>query len=231
MTVSFQKVSRYRLYQDVVSQLVEHIRAGQIQPGERFPSERELERQMGVSRGILREAFRVLEARGIIESRPGGGRFLRQLNGQNLFDLESGFVRLERAVLLDICEARQIIEVRAAQLAAERGKVEEIEHIKRVIDEFFRTQFDQGEQMDRDLDFHVAVARASGNLVIWELVRVLVGILREHRQQMHLPRAEWAAMCRQHYDVYEAIRAREGREAARRMAEHLERLRKVLEET
>lgn len=229
--MSFQKVSRYRLYQDVVSQLVEHIRAGQIQPGERFPSERELERQMGVSRGILREAFRVLEARGIIESRPGGGRFLRQLNGQNLFDLESGFVRLERAVLLDICEARQIIEVRAAQLAAERGKVEEIEHIKRVIDEFFRTQFDQGEQMDRDLDFHVAVARASGNLVIWELVRVLVGILREHRQQMHLPRVEWAAMCRQHYDVYEAIRAREGREAARRMAEHLERLRKVLEET
>lgn len=229
--MSFQKVSRYRLYQDVVSQLVEHIRAGRIQPGQRFPSERELERQMGVSRGILREAFRVLEARGIIESRPGGGRFLRQLNGQNLFDLESGFVRLERAVLLDICEARQIIEVRAAQLAAERGKVEEIEHIKRVIDEFFRTQFDQGEQMDRDLDFHVAVARASGNLVIWELVRVLVGILREHRQQMHLPRAEWAAMCRQHYDVYEAIRAREGREAARRMAEHLERLRKVLEET
>ncbi|MDI6893591.1 MAG: FadR/GntR family transcriptional regulator [Bacillota bacterium] len=228
--MSFQKVSRYRLYQDVVGQLVEHIRSGQIGPGQRFPSERELERQMGVSRGILREAFRVLEARGIIESRPGGGRFLKQLDGQNLFDLEAGFVRLERAVLLDICEARQIIEVRAAQLAAERGGDEGIEHIGRVIDEFFRTQFDLGEQMDRDLDFHVAVARATGNLVIWELVRVLVGILREHRQQMHLPREEWRTMCHQHCHVFEALRARDGPEAARRMAEHLERLRRVLED-
>jgi len=229
--MSFQKVSRYRLYQDVVGQLVEHIRSGRIRPGERFPSERELERQMGVSRGILREAFRVLEVRGIIESRPGGGRFLRQLDGQSLFDLEAGFVRLEKAVLLDICEARQIIEVRAAQLAAERGKDEEISHIGRVINDFFSTQFDLGEQMDRDLDFHVAVARSTGNLVIWELVRVLVGILREHRQQMHLPREEWATMCRQHCHIYEAIRGRDGPEAARRMAEHLDRLRKALQES
>lgn len=228
--MSFQKVNRYRLYQDVVGQLVEHIRTGRILPGERFPSERELERQMGVSRGILREAFRVLEARGIIESRPGGGRFLKQLNGQNLFDLEAGFVRLEKAVLLDICEARQIIEVRAAQLAAERGKEEDIDQIRRVIEDFFHTQFDLGEQMDRDLDFHVAVARSTGNMVIWELVRVLVGILREHRQQMHLPQDQWAALCSHHYEIYEAIRARDGREAARRMAEHLDRLRKVLEQ-
>jgi len=81
--VSFRKVSRYRLYQDVVGQLVEHIRSGRILPGERFPSERELERQMGVSRGILREAFRVLEAGGIVESQPGGGRFLKQLDGRS----------------------------------------------------------------------------------------------------------------------------------------------------
>ena len=228
--MSFQKVNRYRLYQDVVGQLVEHIRTGRILPGERFPSERELERQMGVSRGILREAFRVLEARGIIESRPGGGRFLKQLDGQNLFDLEAGFVRLEKAVLLDICEARQVIEVRAAQLAAERGKDEDIDQIRRVIDDFFDTQFDLGEQLDRDLDFHVAVARSTGNLVIWELVRMLVGILREHRQQMHLPREHWASLCAHHYEIYEAIRARDGHEAARRMAEHLDRLRKVLEQ-
>lgn len=228
--MSFQKVNRYRLYQDVVGQLVEHIRTGRIRPGERFPSERDLERQMGVSRGILREAFRVLEARGIIESRPGGGRFLRQVDGQNLFDLEAGFVKLEKGVLLAICEARQIIEVRAAQLAAERGNEEDIASIGRVIEDFFSTQFDLGEQMDRDLDFHVAVARSSGNPVLWELVRVLVGILREHRQQMHLPRDRWATMCRQHCHIYEAIRGRDGPEAARRMAEHLDQLRRVLQD-
>ena len=49
---------------------------------------------MGVSRGILREAFRVLEMRGIIESRPGGGRFLRPLDNQSLYDLEAGLVKL-----------------------------------------------------------------------------------------------------------------------------------------
>jgi GntR family transcriptional repressor for pyruvate dehydrogenase complex len=202
-----------------------------MRPGERFPSERELERQMGVSRGILREAFRVLEARGIVESRPGAGRFLKQLDGRNLFDLEAGFFRLEKAVLLDVCEARQIIEVRAAQLAAERGKDEDIARIGRVVDDFFRAELGpREEQLDRDLDFHVAVARCSGNLVIRELVRVLVGILREHRQQMHLPRDQWAALCSHHYEIYEAIRARDGLEAARRMAEHLVHLREVLEQ-
>ena len=83
--------------------------------------------------------------------------------------------------------------------------------------------------MDRELDFHVAVARCSGNLVTRELV--LVGIFREHRQQLHLPRDQWSTLCTHHcYEIYEAIRARDGLEAARRMAEHLVRLREVLEQ-
>ncbi|HHY94622.1 MAG TPA: FadR family transcriptional regulator [Firmicutes bacterium] len=227
--MSFQRVNRYRLYQDVVSQLIDHIRTAQIQPGQRFPSERELERQMGVSRGILREAFRVLEARGIIESRPGGGRFLRPLDGQNLFDADAGFLKLERAVLLDIWEARQILEVRAAQLAAERATPADIAVIEQVVEEFFQSQFELGEQLDRDLDFHAAVARATGNFVIHELVKLQVNILRQHRQQMHLPKSEWAAMCKEHFHILEAIRNRDGQEAARRMEKHLLRLRSNLE--
>jgi len=227
--MSFKKVSRYRLYQSVVGQLVEHIKSGQIHPGGRFPSERDLERDMGVSRGILREAFRVLEARGIIESRPGGGRFLRLLDSQSLYDLEAGFVKLEKAVLLDICDARRIIEVKTAELAADRGSSEDTASIKRAIDDFFGNGFNLERQLDQDLDFHVAVAYATGNRVLWELVRMLVAVLRAHRQQMHLPHDCWIALCHQHEDIYEAVEERNGPKAAKRMADHLDELRRALE--
>jgi len=184
---------------------------------------------MGVSRGILREAFRVLEMRGIIESRPGGGRFLRPLDNQSLYDLEAGLVKLEKAVLLDICDARRILEIRTAELAAERGSSADVAAIKKVMDDFFAAEFELGRQMDQDLDFHVAVARATGNLVLWELVRVLVAILRAHRQQMHLEPDRWSAMCYQHREIYAAIAERDGRRAAELMAEHLDGLRRALE--
>jgi DNA-binding FadR family transcriptional regulator len=130
-----------------------------------------------------------------------------------------------------VAEARQIIEARAAELAAEQERHEDIAQIRRVVDDFFRIQFDPCEQqLDRDLDFHVAVAGSQRKRGDLGAGAVLVGILREHWQQIHLPRDQWAALCSHHYEIYEAIRTRDGRAAAQRMAEHLERLRKVLEQ-
>ncbi|MCL5038942.1 MAG: GntR family transcriptional regulator, partial [Firmicutes bacterium] len=144
--MAFQPVARQRLYQGVVEQLMEYIRSGAIRPGERFPSERELELDLGVSRGILREAFRVLEARGIIESRPGGGRFLLQPNLANFLDKEGNFRILEKALLLDVLEVRQVIELKMVLLATERATEEDLVYLEEVLENFFTSQFHSAEK-------------------------------------------------------------------------------------
>jgi len=226
--VAFQKVGRYRLYEAVLEQLLNFVKSGDIKVGERFPSERELERELGVSRGILREAFRILEARGIIESRQGGGRFLRQTPVQSLFDSADIFTSLERAVLLDICESRQVIEVKVAELAAERATDEDLANLTEVVDTFFTTQFDPNRKDDLDLDFHLAIAECTHNFALQELVRVLMSLLKQHRQQAMLDPAEWQALCLEHRKILEAIAARDGKSASRVMHEHLESLRMAL---
>ncbi|MCL4424117.1 MAG: FadR family transcriptional regulator [Firmicutes bacterium] len=226
--MAFQPVARQRLYQGVVEQLMEYIRSGAIRPGERFPSERELELDLGVSRGILREAFRVLEARGIIESRPGGGRFLLQPNLANFLDKEGNFRILEKALLLDVLEVRQVIELKMVLLATERATEEDLVYLEEVLENFFTSQFHSAEKEDRDLDFHLAIARAAHNSILQELVKFQMNLLKEHRQQTLLNPAHWAKLCLEHRQILESIKARDPEIAVQVMEKHLEHLREAI---
>ena len=103
------------------------IDRNEIQPGDKFPSERELMGKLGVSRSVLREAFRVLESRGLVYSRPGGGRYLRKVES---FKLRQGSsLDLEKDALLDVVESREIVEVQIVKLAVKRATDEEIRQL------------------------------------------------------------------------------------------------------
>lgn len=225
----FFRVEKQRLYESVIEQLVGYVEAGGINPGDRFPSERELERQLGVSRGILREAFRVLEARGLIESRPGGGRFLRDIKSPVLFRDGATLLALEQSVLLDVVESRLALEVSVARFAAQRATPEDIQHLTTVVEKFFSKNSPREE--DKDLDFHLAVARASHNFVLHELVKLQINLLKEHRQQAHLDRKSWESLCLEHRKILSAIARSDPDAAAVAMEEHLHRLKEAILQT
>ncbi|MCR4397556.1 MAG: FCD domain-containing protein, partial [Firmicutes bacterium] len=225
MAVPFFKVEKQRLYESVVEQLVNYVESGGVMPGGRFPSERELEKQLGVSRGILREAFRVLETRGLIESRPGGGRFLRDVKNPILFKDGITLLALERSVLLDLAESRLALEVNIARLAAERATQEDISRLCDVVDKFFSKN---SPIEDKDLDFHLAVARATHNFVLQEMVKLQINLIREHRQQSRLDRKSWEALCLEHRNILKAIADRDPDAAADAMQTHLLRLREAI---
>lgn len=135
---TFRPARRQRLYEDVVDQILDLVRKGEILPGQRLPSERELEPQLGVSRGVLREAFRVLEARGLVTSRAGEGRYLRDLPshfGHVGTDFSWLPLRLEQAVILDLWEAREALEAKAAEAAARRAQPDDLDKLQRLCDE------------------------------------------------------------------------------------------------
>ena len=115
------RLNRPLLYQEVVSALYQIIDEQKIQPGAQLPSERELIERLGVSRNVLREAFHVMEQRGIIISQQGRGRFLRSLPRNNV--QQDKYLQmsknLERYSLREAYEVRQVLEEKAMELAAQ----------------------------------------------------------------------------------------------------------------
>lgn len=220
-----QNGERTRLHEDVIARIKELIAGGQIVPGGRFPSERALEESLRVSRPVLREAFRVLESWGWIESRRGSGRYLRSPRGVPVTGPGNPLIAVEKSVLLDIWEARQVLETRTAALAAERASEEELALISSLVNPGRPLTREQMARSDADLEFHLAIAAATHNFVLRDLVKFQVSLLAEMDQRGLLGPDKWEMLCREHERIACAIAARDADGAAAAMAAHLTDLR------
>ncbi|SHM29991.1 GntR family transcriptional regulator, transcriptional repressor for pyruvate dehydrogenase complex [Caldanaerovirga acetigignens] len=223
--MNFQRVKNVRLYETIIQQVMGMIDKGELKPGDKFPSERQLIEQLGVSRSILREAFRVLESRGIVESRPGGGRYLRKISGSSFMNFTS--MDLERDALLDVIEAREIIEIRVVSLATKRATKEDIEKLMALDREFHGagTSLEEYREKDKDMAFHLALAEASHNFVLKEVVAYLLTVSKDLREKTMLDFDDWLELCRQHSDIVKAISERKEDEAVEKIKVHLRELR------
>lgn len=215
-----------RRHEDIIGRIKDLIATGAIRPGERFPSERQLEQSLGVSRPVLREAFRVLEAWGWIESRRGSGRYLREPRGTP-FAAANPLLNVERATLLDIWEARQALEVRTAALAAERASPGEIAELRGMV-AGARLPDDEAARRNVDLELHLAIARATRNFVLRDLVKFQMSLLADIDQRRLLGDDNWRMLCDEHTQIVEAIAARDPTLAAKAMEQHLDDLRRVI---
>lgn len=214
--VDFTQVKTQKMYEAVVAQMEGMINHGELKPGDVLPSERSLTTRLRVSRGVLSQAFRVLEQDGIIEVRPGSGRVVRSVPGQAAEN--SAVVRsLESAAIMDLIEVRDALERKIAELACQRADGHDIERIGHILDR-------GGGTLDVGLDeeFHLAVADATHNVVFSNMLRLNLSILRKTRERtLRVPRnAE--AMLSEHRAIYEAIRRGEPQAAVQAVVGHLD---------
>jgi Transcriptional regulators len=77
--MEFKEITPVRLYESVIDQIMDLVKRSELKPGDKLPPERELAEKLSISRNSLREAFRVLESRGLIKSKAGGGRYIREI--------------------------------------------------------------------------------------------------------------------------------------------------------
>jgi DNA-binding FadR family transcriptional regulator len=230
MQTGFAPVGPRRTFEGAVEQIAERIRLGELVAGERLPSERELAATMQISRATLREAVRVLADAGVLEVRAGsaGGTFV----ASDYIPIE--LLRSKSDMRLDevagVLEARRLIEPRVAQLAALNASDEDFAALQRTIDRqvALLALGDVLEHEDRflqlDTQFHLRIARASGNGTIVSLMRTLLRRLEIARDlALHEPpTASWVI------DVHErtlaAIRSADHARIERVMDEHLAEL-------
>ena len=210
---------------DSVLERLEDLIFDSFQPGDTLPSEGKLAQALGVSRLTVREATRALEARGLLEIRQGRRPRVAAPNGALIGDFFQIAVRRNPRALLDLLEVRRALEVHIATLAARRASKGEIADMEMSI-----AAMRQGEDPEAfcaaDVRFHENLAAGSGNRLLVFLIEAFAEPLREGRLRSFAGhRARVGGLddvIEQHEAILEAVRARNPKDAAKAMREHLE---------
>lgn len=225
----FTPVRTRKTFEEAVAQIAEAVQAGDLRVGNRLPSERALAAQMQISRPTLREAIKVLADADVIEVRPGpgGGMFVRTETVPTQVLEERSQLRVSE--VSEVLEARRLLEPRVAQLAALYGTEHDFEVMRRTIEEQRDARDDHVRFLNLDLRFHLAMARATRNSTVVELMRVLLRRLEIARDMAVRGDhdSEWAIAI--HERTLAAIMSgdHDGIEAA--MDEHMSYLEKIWE--
>lgn len=221
----FEKVQTRKVYMEIVEQIRDLIKTGRLKPGDKLPSERILANKLGVSRPPLREAMSALEILGIIESRGGKGNFIK-----NIFNPDSCVQQLKKLEKeespFELLEARKAVETEIADLAAKKATPEDIEEIEEALDGMRNSLGDTSRVMEFDRQFHLAIARAAHNSILFQMVNYLVEGLKESLW-VNIKRKSWALpghaqkYLEEHTELVKAIKEGEKKAARRTMYRHL----------
>ena len=226
------------LAEEVVDALTRGIRAGRPRTGQKLPSEAEIMAAHGVSRTVVREALSRLQAAGLVETRHGIGTFVLDARQPSNFRIDPQ--ELETLVdVLALLELRMSVEAEAAALAAQRRSAPQLAAIRRALAEFEASIGPEGDAVGPDFQFHLEIARATGNRHFTELMNYLGTMIipRTRVNSARLAHEDRAAYLdrvnREHESICDAIARRDPDAARAAMRTHLansrERLRRAQE--
>jgi GntR family transcriptional repressor for pyruvate dehydrogenase complex len=206
--------------------VVEHVRRlieqSRLGPGDRLPGERDLAQELGVSRPSVRSGLDALEAMGVVVSRRGAGTFIA--DGLPDFGREplSLLASLHRLTAAEMFEARLVLEVGVAGLAARHATADQLATLADEVTEMFAALLDTQAFLVHDVRFHRAIAAGCGNRVLAALMEMVSAQFYELRKQTIDRARDLKESAEMHRRIYRAIRARDHEAAQAAMAEHLD---------
>lgn len=216
----FAAVRTRRTFEDALDQLVDRIRGGELAVGVRLPSEREIAAQMGISRPTLREALKLLVEAGVIEVRGrSGGMFVRDdVVPTELLNRRSEVVLDEIGGILEV---RRMVETQVAQLAGMSATGEDFAGLRETIVLQRRYAGDHARQVQLDERFHFGIARATGNPLLLEIVRLITRRLAIPRDMSPREPPDWELEVAIHTHTVDAIATRDPAVIDAAMDEHM----------
>lgn len=219
----------------IVESLGEAIVTGHYGPEQAFPTEAELCVQLRASRSIVREAVKMLTAKGLLSARPKRGTIIEPETNWNLLDPDVLRWLLERkfsiGLLLEFTQVRLAVEPMAAMLAAQRGDAEAIARIEAAIERMRAAELGEGDALESDIAFHVAVLEASGNRFYSRLRDLVDTALRISIGVTNRSKGVDLASVDDHARVYEAIASGDGERAKSAMRGLLDEVTALIEST
>ena len=217
-----KRIKKKSVRDEVFWQLRDQILRRVWPPGGKMPSEHELSQTMGVSRVSIREGIQQLASLGIVETRHGEGTFVRDLSCQIQFNALIPQLVLDDIDMVHILEYRRIVEKGTAAVAAERATDEDLAEIEAVFQRMLQLRDDIPAFAHADLEFHLALAKATGNPVIVKVNNVLRSILEVSMENI-VSTLGMEDGLHYHRLIIDAVRARDIQAAESIMQEHVDR--------
>jgi GntR family transcriptional repressor for pyruvate dehydrogenase complex len=220
--MNYKTVKRKSTPELVMKQILKSIESGQMKPGDKLPTEHRLSEMFGVGRSTIREATSTLSMLGYLQSIQGKGCFVRE----NLDPVKATGIALQdmqaATNIIDLVEVREILECNAARLAARRADSEDIERIQNACLKMKETMSGLNRFIEDDFDFHIALARASKNQLILEMMKHIVEKVHKEYDKFRIKtlfQRDQAVLTAE--QIVNFVARGEGEKAATSMQEHL----------
>lgn len=215
-----------RLYRQIADQIAALIRRGEFKPGARLPPERELARQLGVSRPSVREALIALEVEGFVEVRIGSGVYVTSTHARRAAGRAGKSALPPDSGPFELIEARRLVESECAARAARHASAAHLRQMKAALASMRTDGKRNVVPLEGDQRFHECVADASGNSALAMLVRTLwaqrTGPLFLGLERHFDTPALWSAAIAEHQAILAAIESRDPGAARAAMRRHLD---------
>jgi DNA-binding FadR family transcriptional regulator len=233
--VPVRSLEKQTMSVQIAENIIEDICAGNYEPGASLPSEQSLASQYGVSRPVVREAFKFLSAQGFVSIANGKGTTIKAVNDELLrVFMRRVLAEGQQSNLKDLFELRISLEKVSASYAAVHRTEKEVEQLDAILQEMERYLDKPAIYSEFDIKFHVLIAEASHNIFMFHLIssirETLVSLGSRMRQQ--LPEEKLSIIHAYHISIFKKIKLQDAAGAAKAMEAHfqtaMERLDKML---
>lgn len=208
------------LAKSIVHEIARLVAVGKIKPGDKIPPEAVLAEQFQVGRSSIREAFRVFQILGVTEAKPGRGTIL--VNTAPLFALTDWSEFTSKDLINDIVEARLVLEPLIASMAAKRADAAGIRRIADAIEAGRKAIGNEAASIQTSLDFHTAVAGASGNQTLLLATLLFRSLYFESTRFSRRHPESYGTLLVDHEKIFNAIRDRDPKAAMAASKHHMQ---------
>ena len=223
----FEGVNYTRPPEQVVAQIRKLISRGLLKPGDMLPPERQLSEKLGISRGHVREGIKTLELYGIVKSIQGKGTVVTDLGMQSMSSMLGSLLNITVDDVLALMDARILIESHTAKLAALNSTEDDRGKILATVEEMHHLDGDTARWLEVDLRLHIAIAEASHNPVLSELVKFMTpNLVKYYRKFLS---SELHIAVELHQRIANLILTGKSVKAGKLMHEHLMESRRVFD--
>jgi len=224
--VVFKKISHRSISSEIIAQIEDLLKRGELKPGDVLPSERELVDLMGVSRAPLREALKVLEAMGFIEIRPRSKIIIKSAIKRPVEDPLGILIAEDNDKIFELLEIRREMECWAAGKAAQRATEGAIEKLREIVQKDNESSRNTREKPKTDLDFHVAISMAANNIIQSHLVASVYNLFWNSQRllldRIYSKKGNRQLIAEQHQRIFESIRDRDSKRASEEIRRHID---------
>jgi GntR family transcriptional repressor for pyruvate dehydrogenase complex len=219
------KKDNQEVLNSIITKIRDYINYKNLEPDDKLPSERMLSEKFDVSRSSVREAIQKLEYYGILKSIPQSGTFVANIGVIAMNGIIDDILRLGESDFKSLVETRILLELKTVRLAALRRTNEDLLQIENALEAYSKKVLNGEDAVQEDLLFHLAIAKASGNNTINNLMLIITPEIITYFAQLHVcDENQSRAGIEEHKAIYEAIKIQNPQLAKQKMKEHFKAL-------